>query len=306
VHSRGLAAADGLPRGVDTPGLPDHGETVWTLTSTQALALGLLHGPTELLPVSSSAHTFLASWLSGLGYQQLDGGLRKSFEVALHAGAVGGLLLAYRDERTRIYPRPTARWLAMMGLALAPPAVSGYLLQEQIEETLSSPAPIAAGLALGGSLMALADRRGVGRRVARQAGPVDGLLLGLGQALALAPGVSRNGATLTVARARGFTPREAQRLSWQVGLPVIAGASLLRCAGLAREGLPAGAGGTLVTGAAGAFASGWLAARLTDPLRRGRSLTPYALYRAALATVTLAEIRRRSAGLRRCRPASGR
>jgi undecaprenyl-diphosphatase len=183
--------------------------------------------------------------------------------------------------------------------------VSGYLLQEQIEETLSSPAPIAAGLLLGGSLMALADRRGASRRVARQAGPVDGLLLGLGQALALAPGVSRNGATLTVARARGFTPREAQRLSWQVGLPVIVGASLLRCAGLARDGLPAGAPGTLVTGAAGAFASSWLAARLTDPLRSGRSLTPYALYRGGLAMVTLAEIRRRSAGLRRCR-ASGR
>ena len=31
----------------------------------------------------------------------------------------------------------------------------------------------------------------------------DGIVLGLGQAAALAPGVSRNGATLVVARARG-------------------------------------------------------------------------------------------------------
>jgi len=30
-----------------------------------ALALGLLHGPAELLPVSSSAHVTLVPWLLG-------------------------------------------------------------------------------------------------------------------------------------------------------------------------------------------------------------------------------------------------
>ena len=42
-----------------------------------AFALGVLHGPAELLPVSSSAHTTLVPWLLGWPYEELDGELRK-------------------------------------------------------------------------------------------------------------------------------------------------------------------------------------------------------------------------------------
>ena len=62
------------------------------LTLRHAMALGLLHGPTELLPISSSAHTSLVPWLAGWPYGTLDPELRKSFEVALHAGTAAALL----------------------------------------------------------------------------------------------------------------------------------------------------------------------------------------------------------------------
>ena len=58
-----------------------------------AVILGLLHGPTELLPISSSAHTTLLPWLAGWPYDELDPRLRKSFEVALHAGTAAALLV---------------------------------------------------------------------------------------------------------------------------------------------------------------------------------------------------------------------
>jgi undecaprenyl-diphosphatase len=57
------------------------------------MALGLAHGPTELLPISSSAHTILIPWLAGWPYVELDPELRKSFEVALHAGTAAALLI---------------------------------------------------------------------------------------------------------------------------------------------------------------------------------------------------------------------
>jgi undecaprenyl-diphosphatase len=38
-----------------------------------AVALGLLQGPTELLPISSSAHTTLVPWLAGWPYARMDG-----------------------------------------------------------------------------------------------------------------------------------------------------------------------------------------------------------------------------------------
>ena len=71
-----------------------------------AVALGLLQGPTELLPISSSAHTTLIPWLAGWPYGELDGELRKSFEVALHAGA--GLALAI-DMRSELIERGVER-----------------------------------------------------------------------------------------------------------------------------------------------------------------------------------------------------
>ena len=47
----------------------------------------LVQGPAELLPVSSSAHLSLLPWLAGWDWDELDPEPRKSFEVALHAGA---------------------------------------------------------------------------------------------------------------------------------------------------------------------------------------------------------------------------
>ena len=47
-----------------------------------AVALGAIHGPAELLPVSSSAHVGLVPALLGWPYAELPGDVRKAFEVA--------------------------------------------------------------------------------------------------------------------------------------------------------------------------------------------------------------------------------
>ena len=61
------------------------------LRLSQALALGILHGPAELLPISSSGHVAVVPWLLRWDYVELDDDLRKSFEVALHAGTAAAL-----------------------------------------------------------------------------------------------------------------------------------------------------------------------------------------------------------------------
>ena len=64
----------------------------------EAAILGLLHGPAELLPVSSSGHITLIPWLAGSEYAGVEPELRKAFEVALHAGTAAALLIALREE----------------------------------------------------------------------------------------------------------------------------------------------------------------------------------------------------------------
>ncbi|HUB36729.1 MAG TPA: undecaprenyl-diphosphate phosphatase [Solirubrobacteraceae bacterium] len=235
------------------------------LSLGEATALGAVQGPTELLPVSSSAHTTLLPWLAGSPYAELPGRARKEFEVALHAGAGLALALAMRRELLAEAMRLDRRGAATIVLSTLPPALAGYALEGPIERRLGGPGAMAGGLAAGAVAMGLADLRpgalrhrpppdGRGSLFARvrararapqkrkhprsnhprrgrrhhDARPCDGLALGIAQALALAPGISRSGATLTAARARGFARPEAAALSWHAALPVLLGASALK------------------------------------------------------------------------------
>jgi undecaprenyl-diphosphatase len=268
------------------------------LSLRHAVALGLAQGPTELLPVSSSGHTTLIPFLAGWPYAELDGELRKSFEVAVHAGAALALAIDMRNELIEAARSLDRRRAAVIVLSVAPPALAGYTLERSIERRLGDPRSIAAGLAAGAVAMALADARPAqGTRPSGDARPRDGLVLGLAQAMALVPGVSRSGATLTAARALGFGRCEANALSWHAALPVILGASALKSVRIARVGTSRGAGGLLAVGAASAFLSTLASARLLRrPRHAERSLLPYALYRCLLAAVVL----------RRCRTISDR
>jgi undecaprenyl-diphosphatase len=267
------------------------------LSPRHALALGLLQGPAELLPISSSAHTALLPWLAGWPYADLDGERRKSFEVALHAGAGLALAIDMRAELARAVAALDGRRTGAWALALAPPALAGYLLQAPIERRLGGPRSIAAGLTAGAVAMALSDTRARGtlrgERRCADAGLRDGLALGLAQASALIPGISRNGATLAAARARGFARADAVQLSWLPALPVILGASVLKGRQLAGDNRQRGIRGSAALGGVAAFASTLASARL---LRRGvvanRSLLPYALYRCLLAALVVWRLRR--------------
>jgi undecaprenyl-diphosphatase len=262
------------------------------LSLHHAIALGLVQGPTEVLPVSSSAHTALLPRLAGWPEAHLDAELRNALEVALHAGTAAALAIALREEFAQALRELDGRTCAAAVLALAPPVLVGFLMERRLERRPSSPRALSAGLALGGAALALADARPGTRRRAdirpgtrklADAGPRDGLALGVAQALALLPGVSRNGATLTAARARGFAREDAQALSWRAGLPVIAGAAGLKAHRLAQRGAPPAAAPALAAGGAAAFLSTLASAPLIGPGRRGRALWPFALYRGGLA-----------------------
>lgn len=252
----------------------------------QSLILGLLHGPAELLPVSSSGHVAVLPWLLGWDYTEIDPELRKAFEVALHAGTTVGLVVGSGQE---IVGHLDRRRILLDAIAATPPAVTGYLFKRRIARELGTAPTIAAGLIAGAGAMLLSERTPQ-RRASGDAVPADGVWLGLAQALALAPGISRSGSTLAAARLRGFTRTAAARLSKDVGLPVIAGATALEAVGLRHQGLERDWANALVTGAGAALVSTLAASRLIGA-DAGTPLTGWALYRLGLAAVILAKLR---------------
>jgi undecaprenyl-diphosphatase len=257
----------------------------------EALALGILHGPAELLPISSSGHVALVPWLAGWSYRELDPELRKAFEVALHAGTAAALLIGLRDEVAQAARGLDRRRIELIVLSFAPAGALAFLLERPIERRLGTPATTAAGLAVGALAMALADRSPQRRR-REEATERDALALGIAQACALVPGVSRNGATLAAARLRGFTREDANALSRHAALPLILAATGLKGERLRRRGLPGRLRAAFALGAAASFGSTLASTWLIRQVERDRSLAPYAAYRLALAALVVRRLRR--------------
>jgi undecaprenyl-diphosphatase len=267
---------------------PDGG----AIPAPRALALGVVQGPAELLPVSSSAHIVLLPWLAGWEWEEVDPELRKSFEVALHAGAAAALLIGQRRLIAEELRHFDGRRALLLGLSFLPAAIVGYAFERPIERRLGGPRTTAYGLLAGAAAMVLADTRPQ-RRGRGEATAADGLALGIAQAAALAPGVSRNGVTLAAARWRGFSRDQANLLSRTIALPIIVGASGLKGARLARRGVPRNLRRSLALGVAASFASTLASQRLIGLVERDRALWPYAAYRAALAAAVLVKLRSR-------------
>lgn len=243
------------------------------LTAARAAALGLLHGPAELLPVSSSAHVELAAELAGWRWSTLPPEARKAFEVALHGGSLLGAAGVFGR------PRP---WFA--AISVAPAVVAGLALEDPVQRRLGGRHATAAGLVVGSAVLVAADR-GPGTRTAADARPVDALALGLAQATALVPGLSRTGMTYSAARRRGFTREASAALAREAAVPVVLGAIALKGVRLAHGGLARELRAPFVAGALAAAAS----ARLASPLARSAPpVVPLAAERCLLALAALA------------------
>lgn len=284
----------------------------------QAAALGLVQGPTELLPVSSSAHLRIVPWLAGWDLDGISAEDRKAFDVAVHGGAALALLIGQRALIADELRRLDGRRVCVIALSFLPAVAIGLALEETIDERLGGPRATAAGLLAGSVAMCLADRA-PRERAAGDARPLDGLVIGFAQAAALAPGVSRNGSTLAAARWRRFGRAQANLLSRTVALPVItaavarkgskllgrwrrgrrgrgriSGAAAAADAGAPAGTMPGGRDGNprdlalpLAAGVGAAFASTLASQGLIRVIERDRALWPYAAYRVALAGLIL-------------------
>ena len=263
------------------------------LTTARAACLGAVQGPTELLPVSSSAHLRIVPWLLGWDLDEVSPEDRKAFEVAVHGGAALALLIGQRQLIADELRRLDGRRVAVIALSFLPAVAVGLALEEQIDRRLGGARSTAFGLIAGSVAMALTDRCPQERN-AVEATPADGLAIGCAQAAALVPGVSRNGSTLAAARARGFRRAQANLLSRTVALPVITAAAVRKAVKLRRRGsVDPDLARAATVGVGAAFVSTLASQGLIRLIERDRSLLPYAAYRTGLAGLILWKTRDR-------------
>lgn len=221
------------------------------------LALAILQGLTEFLPISSSAHLILLPVLVGWTDQGI------AFDVAVHLGTLTAVIAYFRSELTRmawdwlqsltsgqLVGESRLAWAVLLGTV--PAGLVGMALTEAAQEALRSPLVIAwatVGFAL---LLAYADRAGKQQRDEHTLTWGDVLFIGVAQALALIPGTSRSGITITAGLILGLNREGAARFSFLLAIPLILLAGGLKTFDLLGQTEPVNwqalALGTLVSG----------------------------------------------------------
>ena len=195
-------------------------------TIIDAVALGIVEGVTEFIPVSSTAHLLLAERLLGFASPG------SAFTVLIQLGAILALLSVYAARLWQMVvdlprDRRTQRFVLGVLIAFLPAAILGVALHGIITGVFfRSLTLISAALLVGGVALLALDRMPLKARHTNIMDYPLGLCLGIGlfQTLSLIPGVSRSGATIAGALLLGTDKRSAAEYSFFLAMPTMAGA----------------------------------------------------------------------------------
>ena len=208
------------------------------MTILDAIILGLVEGITEYLPVSSTGHLILTSWLLGLSEDPAQKQSIDSFNIIIQGGAILAVLgLYWKRVQSMVKglagrdPAGRALFIKLV-LAFLPAAILGVLFDDVIEERLFRPIPVLVALGGGGVLLLLLAPK-IRSLVAREANETDdfsnlpyraAIAIGFMQAIAMWPGTSRSMVTILGGILFGLSPRRAAEFSFLLGLPTLGGA----------------------------------------------------------------------------------
>ncbi|WP_353929570.1 undecaprenyl-diphosphate phosphatase [Okeanomitos corallinicola TIOX110] len=198
----------------------------------QAFILGIVQGITEFLPISSTAHLLIVTKV--LGWKELGA---KDFVDAIQFGSVIAILWyfwalissivkgAIKAFKTKDWE--SEEWKIMVGIAVGtmPALIFGFLLKDVLPD---APLIIAIMSVVMAILLGLAEKIGTRKRGFDALQIKDGILVGLGQTLALIPGASRSGSTLTTALFLGLERDTAAKFSFLLGFPTLTVATLYK------------------------------------------------------------------------------
>jgi undecaprenyl-diphosphatase len=255
------------------------------------IALGIVEGLTEFLPISSTGHLLIAADL--LDFQNNIGG---TFEIFIQLGAILAVVAYYaRDLAAQARALPTSAatrrfWMAI-GIAFLPAAVTGLVLRRWIKQVLfASPSVIAWALIVGGVVLIAIEflpKRAAAVRDVQQISLPQALGIGVAQVLALIPGVSRSGASIVGGMLSGLDRRTATAFSFYLAIPTLGAATVVDLLGSLSQ-ITMGDVGRLVLGTLVAMIVAWISIGWLLRYVAGHSFVAFGIYRILAGALILA------------------
>ena len=256
----------------------------------QALVLGLLQGLTEYLPVSSSGHLTIGSYLFGL-----NGEDNLAFTVVVHVATVLSTLVVLRKEIDWILKglfkfrmNDETKYFINILISMIPVGIVGVFFKDQVEEVFGS------GLLIVGCMLLVTAALLVFSYYARprqreNISPLHAFIIGLAQAVAVLPGLSRSGSTIATGLLLGNKKEKLAQFSFLMVIPPILGEALLDVVkGLKGEEAFGGIDALpLIVGFVAAFVSGCVACKWMINIVKKGKLVWFGVYCAIAGAATI-------------------
>lgn len=258
----------------------------------EALVLGLVQGLTEYLPVSSSGHLTIASYLFGV-----NGEDNLTFTVAVHVATVLSTLVILWKEVAWIFKglftgqmNEEKHYVANIVVSMIPVGIVGVFFKDYVEDIFGS------GIAIVGAMLLVTAALLMFSYFAKprpkeNISMRDAFIIGLAQAVAVMPGLSRSGSTIATGLLLGNNKAKLAQFSFLMVIPPILGEALLDIMKAVKHGAEAVTGNislvSLGIGFLAAFLSGCLACKWMINIVKKGKLIYFAIYCAIVGCVAL-------------------
>jgi len=191
------------------------------MSLVDAIIIAIVEGLTEFLPISSTGHMIITSYLLGINEQEFT----KLYEVSIQLGAILSVVVLYWRKFFEF-----RRWqfYAKLAIGVLPALIFGYLFSDQIDLLLEKPLPVAIALLVGGFILLFIDNLFRVNTIESedQITFPKAFLVGCWQVLAMVPGVSRSAASIIGGMQQKFTRYLAAEFSFFLAVPTMLAATI--------------------------------------------------------------------------------
>jgi len=186
-----------------------------------AIIIAIVEGLTEFLPISSTGHMIITSYLLGINEQEFT----KLYEVSIQFGAILSVVVLYWRKFFEF-----RRWqfYAKLAVGVLPALILGYFFSDHIDSLLEKPLPVAIALLVGGFILLFVDNLFRVHTIESddQITFPKAFLVGCWQVIAMVPGVSRSAASIIGGMQQKFTRYLAAEFSFFLAVPTMLAATV--------------------------------------------------------------------------------
>jgi undecaprenyl-diphosphatase len=203
------------------------------MTIIQSVALAIVQGITEFLPISSSGHLVIFQKIFGLIEPPI------AFDIIIHLGTVFAILFFLRHSIQKLISGiileikrkkcgENCRLIMLLIIASIPVVIVGFLLKDKIDQIFNSLYLVGVSFLITSIILFLTYLVKQQKKDISQITKKDALFIGLFQALSILPGVSRSGSTISAGIFRKINKEDCFTFSFLLGIIAILGGTMLQ------------------------------------------------------------------------------